>query len=212
MKFKVKRAMLALLCILVCVELSAPWATPQRMTTVYTRYPRTYEDFYTEAAARLTKLDDVTMYVLTVCKQEKVDPIEMLAILQVENPKHDKKALNINYVQTWNKKLKRYVKKEVSRDVGVFQLNSSCFETFVWFFWEEAGETEEFDATNYKHNIRVAVRLHKSNKKQFNGSLYYAVLAYNSGSGKVSSGRVAKRTVEEYWPLFQKYYIRMKGV
>lgn len=173
--------------------------------------PRTYEDYYVEKAAHLTKLDDITLYVLAICKREQVDPLEMLAILEVENPLHKKTAVNINYKRVWSKKHKRYVKVEASRDEGVFQLNSACRDTFEWFHWTQCGEPEAFDPMNYKHNIRLAVRLHKANKKQFNGSLYYAVLSYNAGSGNVTRGTVAERTVKEYWPLFKKHYARLRG-
>ena len=212
--FRIKRSLGIILCVLLSATITAPWAATisRSYTPIASSYTAsTYEEHYYGIVTRLTALDDYTLYVLQVCKEENIDPLEMIAILQVENPKHKESAVNINYKKVWNKKTKRYVKVEDSRDVGLFQLNSKCFPDFEWFFWQKAGETEEFNPENYRHNTRVAVRLHKSNTKQFNGSLYYAVLAYNSGSGKVSSKRVASHTVDVYWPLFKKYYAILKG-
>lgn len=214
MRVNLKSAILAALFLSVCVELTAPNAAIGSLwlSKGFCVSPRTYLDYYIEAASRLTVLDEATLYVIEICKEEKVDPLEILAILQIENPLHKYNALNINYTKVWNKKLKKYVKKELSRDEGLFQLNSACLDTFIRCYWVRYGETEEFNPMNYKHSTRVAVRLHKANKRQLEGSLYYAVMAYNTGIGNVLRGTPSRRTVEEYWPLFKSYYAKMKGV
>jgi hypothetical protein len=175
----------------------------------YCDNPVTYEDFYIEKIFRLTKVDQYVLYVLEQCKKENVDPLEMISILQIENPVHKVKALNINYVKVWDRKLKKFILKESSRDIGLFQLNNKCFNTFIQFYWDKYNEKEKFDPYNYKHNTRIAVRLHKANKKLFNGSQYYSVLAYNTGSGNVQRATVNKRTAFEYWPKFKKNYSKM---
>lgn len=212
---RVRKAILFILCLAVFVEASAPWraefSSEGDLTSSYVSGPETFESYYAGAALRLTVLDEATCYVLEVCKQEEVDPLEMLAILQLENPKHKHDALNINYKLVYSKKLKREIKKEVSRDEGLFQLNSLCTDIFVAAFWTAYGETEEFNPRNYKHSTRVAVRLHKDNKKQFKGELYYAVLTYNAGAGRVARGNVPEHTLNVYWPRFIKYYSILKG-
>jgi len=193
-------------CLAVSVGMSSISSFPA--TLVNSRFPRTFEDYYLEKATGLTMLDAATIYTIERCKIEGVDPLQMLAILQVENPKHRTNALNINYKREWSKK--KYVQVEDSRDVGLFQLNSKCFPDFIHFYWNKYGETEEFNPKNPQHNTRVAVRLHKANYEQFNGSVYYAVLAYNAGSGNVRRDTVPVKTSQEYWPAYLKYYTIMK--
>lgn len=204
---------LVILLLLLCVDARAPVASSYRAPILQKpllyAYPETYKDFYLRKAANLVILDEVTSYVIQVCEKEDVHPLQMLAVLQVENPAHNPLALNVNYKKLWNKKLKKYVKAEVSRDEGLFQLNNLCLPHFLYFYWELYGETEEFDVNNYQHNTRIAVRLHKANSRALGGSLYYSVLAYNAGIGNVQRGTVPERTANNYWPLFKRYYTKM---
>ena len=204
---------LGVLLLLLCFEATAPGCSRLENSRTFgsstLHSVMTYEDYFLEKAARVVKMDDVTGYVIQVCKQEGVCPLELLAILQVENAAHNPSAVNTNYRSEWSRKLRKNVRVVASRDIGLFQLNSLYIEHFKYFYWDKYGETEEFDPYNYKHNTRVAARLYKANSRALGNSLYYSVLAYNAGIGSVWRAEVPSSTSSEYWPLCNKYYTKM---
>lgn len=174
-----------------------------------------YQQKYTSRVNRqlrsIMSQDVYTDYLLLVCWQECVDPLEMLSILQVENPNHNPKAINENWVKTKDPKTKKVKWVLDSKDEGLFQLNSKCRSDFEWFFWQRFGETEVFNPFNYEHNTRVAVRLHKNNKKH-SKDLYHTVAAYNAGLARSKSGSLPLKTKDVYIPKFFEYYKTMTSI
>lgn len=175
-----------------------------------------YYDLCLERIWRFTQPSEITIYVLNQSIIEGVDPVDMVAILYVENPVENPKAVNKNYKKVWDKKTKkmiiateynkkkeRYVPIVESTDNGLFQLNSECVEEFIYKFWTPY-ETETFNINNYKHNTRVATRLYKSLYKNYQNDLI-AVCAYNGGSGNVNRNTIPAKTLHEYMPKFSKY-------
>lgn len=171
--------------------------------------PMTLYDYYLQRMFNNGIPDAIDLYVLERCIIEKVNPLEILSILFVENPTKKVDACNTNYKieKKYNKKTKKYytVKIILSQDRGLFQLNSKYIDKFIQDFWIAYGETEEFDINNYQHNTRVAVRLYKwlCSIEQFKGKgWYYPVMSYNAGYGSVLSKKVPFKTSHDYVQKF----------
>ena len=175
----------------------------------YCKYPQTLRDYAVERASRLYSLNEITVFIIDTSIEEGVNPIDVLAYLKIENPKLDPKAINKNYVveKKYNKKTKKWIKtkKLVSEDIGIGQLNTKHIDLFIQQFWIAYGETEEFDIYNYKHNIKISIRLFKSHLKTFDNDTICAVMAYNAGVGKVLKYDIPQKTLYTYVPLFMKY-------
>jgi len=174
-------------------------------------YPMTYKDYCLEKMFKKGIPSEIDLYVLDVCIQEKVNPFEMLSILNNENPEQDPfvDSPNYGFEKIYNKKLKKYykVKTLLSTDSGLFQLNSKPMTYFIETFWVKCNETETFNVHNYKHNTRMAVRIYKSlrNSVAFkNSGWYYPVMCYNAGYGKVINKKVSKKTSIDYVNKFKE--------
>lgn len=175
-----------------------------------------YYDLCLERVWRFTQPSEIVLYVLNQSIADGVDPVDMIAILYVENPIENPYAVNKNYKKVWDKKLKKlvvateynkkkhkYVPIVDSTDNGLFQLNSKHIEEFIYRYWTPY-ETEVFNVNNYKHNTRIAVRLYKSLYKNYQNDLI-AVCAYNGGSGNVNRNTIPFKTLNEYVPKFQQH-------
>jgi hypothetical protein len=154
-------------------------------------------------------MNDIVLYIIDQSIKEGIDPLDALAYFKVENPYLEEKAINRNYVveKKYDKKLKRLFKVRVlkSTDIGIGQLNTKHMDEFIDKFWIAYGEKEKFNPYNYKHNIRVSLRLFKSNLKTFDGNVVCAVMAYNAGVGKVSSYNIPQKTLFFYIPQFNRH-------
>lgn len=175
----------------------------------YCKYPQELRDYAIERSNRLYTVNNITLFIIDTSIQEGVNPIDILAYLKIENPKMDIHAINRNYIveKKYDKKTKKWIKtkKLVSIDVGAGQLNTKHIDEFIKRFWIDYGETEKFNIYNYRHNLKVSIRLFKSNLETFDGNTICAVMAYNAGCGRVSSYDIPQKTFYTYVPLFNRY-------
>lgn len=182
------------------------------------KYPELYytvqtqRDYALECASRIFKLNEICAFIIDTAIEEGVNPLEVLAYIKNENDCLNPKAIgrNIKYEKIWNKKLKKFVVKKtiLSEDMGIGQLNSKYIETFKKLYWYE---DEKFDAFNYKHNIKISIRLYKDLRERLNCP-YLATMAYNAGIGSVLRNQIPEKTIKIYLKNWLKNIDKMKGI
>lgn len=135
--------------------------------------------------------EEMSSYILGLCKDLGVDPDLVTAILLNENPMLDTGAINKN---TNN-----------SLDVGLFQLNDRyLYTTFSKRYWKF--KDVELNPFNWKHNAYVAVhhihylcKAHKLTEE--------VIMAYNCGSNCVMNNRVPESTKVYLARAKRNYYL-----
>lgn len=182
------------------------------------KYPELYytvqtqRDYALECASRIFKLNETCAFIIDTAIEESVDPLEVLAYIKNENPNLNPKAIgrNIKYEKVWNKKAKKFLIKKVvlSEDKGIGQLNSKYINIFVNKYWYE---DEKFDVFNYRHNIKVSIRLYKDLRERLNCP-YLATMAYNAGVGSVLRSEIPEKTIKVYLKNWLKNIDKMKGI
>jgi len=199
---------LVIIILFICISTSVGVSSILlRREAVVAQHKHSYYDKSLEQIWRLVQPSEIVLYVLNQSIAEGAPPVDMIAIMQIENPDQKTNAVNKNYIKKWDNKKKKYVKIVDSTDNGLFQLNSKHIEEFKQLFWYPY-ETEEFDVNNYKHNTRMAIRLYKSHLIKF-GDDELAACAYNCGTGNVSRNTIPKKTLELYLPAFKRYKGKM---
>lgn len=175
---------------------------------------QTQRDHALECATRIFPLNEIVIYIIDIAIEEKVDPIKILAFIKVENPNlvSDAKNENIIYKKVYDKKKKKYIDKKtvVSYDTGIGQLNSKYLSEYEWFYWIKKGEVEKFDPENYKHNIKIAIRLFKTLERELKNESA-AVMAYNAGIGRVMNNQIPQKTFYFYLPQYLNNIKKMEG-
>lgn len=70
---------------------------------------QTQREYALERATRIFPLNEIVIYIIDTAIEEKVDPIEILALVKVENDCLNPKAIgrNIKYEKIWDKKAKK---------------------------------------------------------------------------------------------------------
>ena len=173
---------------------------------------QTQRDYALECASRIFKLNEICAFIIDAAIEEKVDPLEVLAYIKNENDCLNPKAVgrNIKYEKVWNKKSKKFIYKKIilSEDIGIGQLNSKYVETFKRLYWYEG---DEFDVFNYKHNIKLSIRLYKDLRERLNCP-YLATMAYNAGIGSVLRNQIPEKTIKVYLKNWLKNIDKMKGI
>jgi len=173
---------------------------------------QTQRDYALECASRIFKLNEICAFIIDTAIEESVDPLEVLAYIKNENPNLNPKAIgrNIKYEKVWNKKAKKFLIKKVvlSEDKGIGQLNSKYINIFVNKYWYE---DEKFDVFNYRHNIKVSIRLYKDLRERLNCP-YLATMAYNAGVGSVLRSEIPEKTIKVYLKNWLKNIDKMKGI
>ena len=133
--------------------------------------------------------DEKAEYIVQLCLDFNVDSDLVVAILMQENP-----TLKVDAVSGPN--------KNGTADLGLFQLNDRCLfqkDGFLDLFWPK--EFPEFEASNWKHNSYIAVRLIGDLTKTFGENAYESIAAaYNCGSGRVFLGQIPVSTSTVYVP------------
>lgn len=133
--------------------------------------------------------DEKAEYLVQLCSDLNVDSDLVVAILMQENP-----TLKVDAVSGPN--------KNGTADLGLFQLNDRCLfqkDGFLDLFWPK--EFPEFEASNWKHNSYIAVRLIEDLTKTFGENAYENIAAaYNCGSGRVFLGQIPVSTSTVYVP------------
>lgn len=166
---------------------------------------QTQRDYALACATRIFPLNEIVIYIIDTAIEEKVDPIKILAFIKVENPNlvSDAKNENVVYKKVYDKKKKKYINKKtvVSYDTGIGQLNSKYLSEYEWFYWIKKGEVEKFDPENYKHNIKIAIRLFKTLERELKNESS-AVMAYNAGIGRVMNNQIPQKTFYFYLPQY----------
>lgn len=161
--------------------------------------PQSVEDFANPYAFFLD--DEKAAYIMSLCEDFNVDCDLVIAILMRENP-----TLKTNAVGSIN--------QNGTVDLGLFQLNDRClFQKggFLDLFW--ATDFPEFDASNWKHNSYVAIRLIDSLTRTFGALAYENIAAaYNCGSGRVFSGEIPVSTASVYVPSVMNNLAAIKGL
>lgn len=197
---------------ILCVEsLTTPSSNIHKTYVGYANV-LSYRQQAIKASTEIFPLNEIVLFIIDTCLEENVNPIEMLAIIKVENPKLDPFAVNQNvvYKKVYDKHRKKYIEKKivVSEDCGIGQINSRFLQENIWFYWINRGETEEFDVFNYKHNIKLATRLYKTLKRELKNS-HSAAMAYNAGIGSVLKNDIPQTTLYFYLPRFISYIEQM---
>ena len=173
---------------------------------------QTQRDYALECASRIFKLNEICAFIIDTAIEESVDPLEVLAYIKNENPNLNPKAIgrNIKYEKVWNKKAKKFLIKKVvlSEDKGIGQFNSKYINIFVNKYWYE---DEKFDVFNYRHNIKVSIRLYKDLRERLNCP-YLATMAYNAGVGSVLRSEIPEKTIKVYLKNWLKNIDKMKGI
>lgn len=169
---------------------------------IFCLYPETYEEYITRILCNMKLFSPVYKDVFYISVQENIDFLEVLPILMIENTTAYPFAIGKNYRKVFCPEKNKIINKVVSKDVGLFQLNSQYYDLFEKSYWDKE---EVFDVFNYKHNSIVAIRLFKDLKKTFNNQTMYAVLAYNAGAGSVLNKSVPEKTYKEYLSKYYKY-------
>ena len=166
---------------------------------------QTQRDHALECATRIFPLNEIVIYIIDTAIEEEVDPIEVLAFIKIENPKLFEKAKNENvvYKKIYDEKKKIYINKKfvLSYDIGIGQLNSKYLSEYEWFYWTNKDEKEKFDPENYKHNIKVAIRIFKTLKRELKNKSS-AAMAYNAGIGSVLKNDIPQTTLYFYLPQY----------
>lgn len=133
--------------------------------------------------------DEKAEYITSLCKGFSLDSDLVVAILMQENP-----TLKEDAVGKMN--------KNGTVDLGLFQLNDLClFQKggFLDLFWPK--DFPEFEASNWKHNSYIAVRLIEDLSKTFGENAYERIAAaYNCGAGRVFLGQIPVSTSTVYVP------------
>lgn len=195
---------IVLLCFLVEMTTTSFINNKQYDSGLYYNRPLTQRDAYIEQASRLYPLNEITLYIIDTSILEGVNPLDTLAYIKVENPRLELNAYSKNVVKqkVYNKKTKKYitVQKTLSEDAGFAQLNSKHISEFKERFWQD--QNDDFDVYNYKHNIKVSIRLYKSLLKGLNNNSNSAVMAYNAGYGKITRKTIPYKTLMFYLPQF----------
>lgn len=186
----------------------------ESLTTPSSNIHKTYVGYATvlshrehaiKASTEIFTLNEIVLYIIDTCLEENVNPLEMLAIIKIENPKLDPFAVNQNvaYKKIYDKRKNKYIKKKiiVSYDTGIGQLNSKYLTEYEWFYWTKKGEVEKFDPENYKHNIKIAIRLFKTLERELKNESS-AVMAYNAGIGRVMNNQIPLKTLYFYLPQY----------
>lgn len=128
-------------------------------------------------------------YICTLCSDFKVDPNFVIAILLKENPAIDPSAVG-------------RMNRNGSVDVGLFQLNSKVLYEkggYLDLFWRK--DFPEFNASNWKHNSYIAVRVIRDLFKTFGDNAPTKVAAaYNCGIGRVFREKIPNSTKNDYVP------------
>lgn len=166
-------------------------------------YPETYEDFITRVLCNMKLFSPIYKDIFYISVKEQVDFLEILPLLMVENTTVNPFAVGINYKKEYSKSKREMIQKVVSKDKGLFQLNSMYESYFEEKYWKGYSEKEEFNIFNYIHNSTVAMRLYKDLKSSLENQTFYAVIAYNAGIGSVLNKQVPEKTYKEY---IQNYY------
>ena len=145
--------------------------------------------------------DEKAEYICTICSDFKVDPNFVVAILLKENPAIDPAAIG-------------RVNKNGSVDVGLFQLNSKVLYEkggYLDLFWHK--EFPEFDASNWKHNSYVAIRVIRDLFKTFGENAPTKVAAaYNCGIGRVFREKIPHSTKNDYVPAVMTSLALLQGL
>lgn len=128
--------------------------------------------------------DEITFYIIEVCKSLKLNPNLPIAILLQENSKQDPYAVNINNNGT--------------TDNGLFQINSAYLLYFANLYWpfNKYNADMSFDWSNWQHNSWVAIHLINDLYKDFDGNIEKTIMAYNAGASAVISGDIPKITLD----------------
>lgn len=173
---------------------------------------QTQRDYALECASRIFKLNEICAFIIDTAIEENVNPLEVLAYIKNENDCLNPKAIgrNVKYEKVWNKKSKKFIYNKIilSEDYGIGQLNSKYIKTFEALHWHE---DEEFNVFNYKHNIKLSIRLYKNLRERLNCP-YLATMAYNAGIGSVLRSQIPERTIKVYLKNWLKNIDKMKGI
>lgn len=128
---------------------------------------------------------DIRTYTAILCLREEI-PFEIMDRL-------------ITKESNWNQDCISYNRKEgkvVSKDIGLMQLNSKYYESFIKAYKEEGTEVSDYDIKNNAyHNVYIGTMYLKDLYTYF-GDWRKAVQAYNCGTGTVMRGRVPKSTLQ----------------
>jgi len=134
---------------------------------------------YTSFYENYGSVDSVVLKVVKYSLQNNLSPFVSLAVLDVENPKHDRYAIHKNDG------------KVISYDLGIFQINSRYIDYFVSKYWVLE---RNFKVFNEDDNIILAVAILKDYVNYFqNDSL--AVMAYNAGISCVIHNEIPQSTL-----------------
>lgn len=154
--------------------------------TVY-EHPVKVENFVNKYSFFLD--DEKAEYLVQLCSGFNVDSDLVVAILMQENP-----ILKTDAVSSMN--------ANGTVDLGLFQLNDYyLFQKggFLDLFWPK--DFPEFEASNWKHNSYIAVRLIEDLSKTFGENAYASIAAaYNCGAGRVFLGQIPTSTSTIYVP------------
>lgn len=130
---------------------------------------------------------DWSDYIVTMSNELGIDPDLAVAIMLVEDPDFNVKAIHINDNGT--------------TDLGIFQLNDSClYRTFLPRYWKF--KEVEFNAFNWKHNTYIALHHIKYLTDCFK-KVDDVIMAYNGGEYNVLNGTVK--------PITRVYLARVKN-
>lgn len=133
--------------------------------------------------------DEKAQYITGLCQDFNVDSDLVVAILMHENP-----TLKVNAIGGPN--------ENGTADLGLFQLNDRCLfqkDGFLDSFWPK--DFPEFDASNWKHNSYIAIRLIEDLSKTFGINAYESIAAaYNCGTYKVFTDSIPYSTANVYVP------------
>lgn len=154
--------------------------------TVY-EHPAKVDNFVNKYSFFLD--DEKAEYLVQLCSGFNVDSDLVVAILMQENP-----TLKTDAVSSMN--------ANGTVDLGLFQLNELClFQKggFLDLLWPK--DFPEFEASNWKHNSYIAVRLIEDLTKTFGENAYESIAAaYNCGAGRVFLGKIPVSTSTVYVP------------
>jgi hypothetical protein len=123
-------------------------------------------------------------YIRIECEKRKF-PFKLAVAVMLAESEGNPKARNINYD-------KKDPKKELSRDIGLFQLNSIYIPDFIdWYGGDGPCDPYRYSEDNIKLGVAHLAALYK----QF-GSIRLALMAYNCGGPRVIRNQIPESTLK----------------
>lgn len=141
--------------------------------------------------------DEISFYIIEICKPLKIEPEVVLAILLQENPMQDPYATNINSNGTV--------------DCGLFQINSKYTIYFAEKYWKFDVFNEEFDVFNWKKNAWVATHIINDYYSFFHKDIEKTAAAYNAGVSRVFNEQELPAITLNYKKQVKSHYNNLKN-